>query len=126
MTCYIYAHMESVEREQEQAVIARYLQQNKLQADQVVEDNEPGKLHWTERKINDVIKKVVKGDSLVIYEPNHIACSTSQILEILTIAATRGVSVHFVKYNVLLKNEGNEINTQYILNIISKIESDFV
>ncbi len=126
MTCYVYMHMESAELKQEQALLHRYLKQHQLQADQVIEDQEPAKLHWTEREIHNVIKQMSRGDSLVVLEPNHIACSTSQILEILTIAATRGLAIHFVKYDVAVKNAGVEINTQHILNIISKIESDFV
>lgn len=126
MTNYVYFHTENPEVKGERAQIERYLKQHQLSTDQVVEDSQPAKLHWTERAINQVIKQMRKGDTLVVYEPNHIACSTSQILEILTIAATRGVSVHFVKYDVAVKNEGVEINTQHLLNIISKIESDFV
>lgn len=128
MTCYIYMHTstEGNDVKSERAQVERYLKQHSLAADQSFEDTEPSKLHWTERQFNQVVKQMRKGDSLVVYEPNHIACSTSQILEILTIAATRGVSVHFVKYDVAVKNEGTEINTQHLLNIISKIESDFV
>ncbi len=126
MTCYMYVHMESDQLKQEKAMLNQYINQSQLKADVLVEDQAPAKMHWTEREINGVIKKMRKGDALVVYEPNHLACSTSQILEILTISATRGVSIHFVKYDVAIKNDNNEINTQYLLNIISKIESDFV
>ncbi len=128
MTCYIYMHTstDGSNSKHERAQVDRYLKQHGLSTDQVFEDNEPSKLHWTERQINQVVKQMRKGDALVVYEPNHVACSTSQILEILTIAATRGVAIHFVKYDVAIKNEGAEINTQHLLNIISKIESDFV
>lgn len=126
MTCYVYLHMESKDIKSEKSQLDRYLKANQFTATQIVEDAQPAKLHWTERQINQVIKQMRNGDTLVVFEPNHIACSTSQILEILTISATRGVSIHFVKYDVAVKNEGSEINTQHLLNIISKIESDFV
>lgn len=123
MTCYVYVHQEGAENSESRAQLEHYLKQNGLTVDQLVEDSQPTKLHWTERAINRVVKQMRKGDALVVYEPNHIACSTSQILEILTIAATRGVAIHFIKYDVVVKNDGN---TQHLLNIISKIESDFV
>lgn len=126
MTCYVYRHMENVDLKHEYEAIAVYLKQHKLNSDQLVEDHDSSRLHWTERKINGVIRQMRKGDTLVVFEPNHIACSTSQILEILMIAATRGVTIHFVKYNVEIANNGTEINTQHLLNTISKIESDFV
>ena len=126
MTCYVYLHTDSADVKNEKAQIEAYLKQNNLTPDKVVSDSEPAKLHWTEREINRVIKDMHEGDSLVVYEPNHIACSTSQILEILTICATHNIDVHFVKYSVSIKNAGSNINTQHLLNIISKIESDFV
>ncbi len=126
MTCYVYLHMESKDIKSEKTQVERYLKANQMSVSQAIEDNQPAKLHWTERQINQVVKQMRKGDTLVVFEPNHIACSTSQILEILTISATRGVSIHFVKYDVAIKNDGSEINTQHLLNIISKIESDFV
>ena len=114
------------DKEMEFPEIKKYLALNQLNADEDIVDEEPKKLHWTERKINHLLKKINKGDALVVCKPDNIACSTSQILEILRIAASCGLSVHFAEYGMSVKNETSEINTQHFINLISKIESDFV
>ena len=126
MSCSIYLHKESAHIAREQREINQYLKDNHLKADRTVEDTNPAKLHWTERPIHDLIKGSTAGDTIILFEASHIACSTSQMLEILNAAATRKVAIHFVKYNVQVNNDTVEINTQHLLNIISKIESDFV
>jgi DNA invertase Pin-like site-specific DNA recombinase len=126
MSCNIYLHKESAHIAREQREINQYLKDNHLKADRTVEDTNPAKLHWTERPIHDLIKSSTAGDTIILFEASHIACSTSQMLEILNAAATRKVAIHFVKYNVQVNNDTVEINTQHLLNIISKIESDFV
>ncbi len=126
MSCTIYLHKESAHISREQRDINQYLKEHHMKADRTVEDTHPSKLHWTERPIHDLIKNSVAGDTIILFEASHIACSTSQMLEILNTAATRKVAIHFVKYNVQVNNDSVEINTQHLLNIISKIESDFV
>ncbi len=126
MSCSIYLHKESAHIAREQREINQYLKDNSLKADRTVEDTNPAKLHWTERPIHDLIKSSVAGDTIILFEASHIACSTSQMLEILNAAANLKVAIHFVKYNVQVNNDSVEINTQHLLNIISKIESDFV
>ncbi len=126
MTCYIYLHKESTHISREQREINQYLKENNLKADQTIEDHQPSKLHWTERPIHQLIKNATPGDMIVLFEASHIACSTSQMLEILNAAAIRKVAIHFVKHYVKIENSSMEINTQHLLNLISKIESDFV
>src|ERR1700722_10535065 len=104
MTCYIYMH----DKEMEFPEIKKYLALNQLNADEAIVDEDSKKLHWTDRKISPLLKKINKGDALVVYKPGNIACSTSQILEILRIAASRGLSVHFAEYGVSVKNETSE------------------
>jgi DNA invertase Pin-like site-specific DNA recombinase len=126
MSCTIYLHKESAHLNREHREINEYIKNNKLKAERTIEDTHPAKLHWTERPIHDLIKNSSAGDTIVLFEASHIACSTSQMLEILNAAATRKIAIHFVKYNVQVSNDSVEINTQHLLNIISKIESDFV
>lgn len=92
--------------------------------EQKLEEN--AKLHWTDRQINKLLKEMKRGDRLMVNNPNNIACSTAQILEVLSIAAAKGLTVHFARYDMTVKNESSDINTQYLINLISKIESDFV
>ena len=60
------------------------------------------------------------------FEASHLACSTSQILEILTLAVDRKLTIHFIKYDLVVENNSNQIDTQHLLDIVSKVESDFI
>lgn len=122
MTCYIYTH----NQQNEYPDIERYLEKNHLSADEIIEDAAPKKLHWTEREMGKLIKKMNKGDMLVVNEANNIACSTAQILEIFNILASRRIAVHFVKYNVILENNSDEVNSLHLMKLITRIETDFV
>lgn len=105
--------------------VEAYLDKKNINVFSWIKD-EDCKAHWTGRQINKVLKTITKHDTLVVYEPANLACSTSQIIEILNIAASKNLAVHFVKYNFSLGNEYPEINTQSLLKLILKIESDFM
>jgi DNA invertase Pin-like site-specific DNA recombinase len=126
MTCYVYLHQESVNLSQEKNAIAQYLKTQNLKADETLEDHQPAKLHWTDRPLHQLLKKMEAQDEVVVYEACHMACSTSQMLEILNAIVSRKLTIHFVKYNAKVVSDHQLMSTQQLLNIISKIESDFV
>lgn len=126
MTTYIYLHQDSHRLREEESAIAQYMKDNHLKADQTVHDDQSAKLHWTGRPIHSLMKKAHQHDTLVIYEASHIACSTSQMLEILNMAVSRKINIHFAKYNARILGSAEQVDTQHLLNTISKIESDFV
>jgi len=126
MTCYIYTHTESADPTSEEHAIQQYTKKHSFAATKHVSDDVSTKVHWGERLIGQLIKNASKEDHIVVYEASHIACSTSQILEMLSMAASRKVQVHFVKYHLHIDNQSEQVDTQHILQLISKIESDFI
>ncbi len=126
MTTYIYLHQESPKLRDEEKEIAQYMKNCNLKADQTISDDQPGKLHWTSRAMHVLMKKAHQHDTIVVYEASHIACSTSQMLEILGMAVSRKINIHFAKYNARIMSSEEQVDTQHLLNTISKIESDFV
>lgn len=107
--------------------ITRYIKSFNIFDDfKIISDEMPVKLHWTMRPIGDLLKKIKRYDHLVVYEAEHLTCSTSQILEILSVAAANRVAIHFIKYGIVISNKELYIETQEIINLIQKIESDFV
>jgi len=126
MTYYIYAHVESADSNYEERAIQQYIKQHQFTMPKRSNDETSTKVHWSERIIGQLIKNASKEDHIIVYEASHLACSTSQILEILSMAANRKVHLHFVKYNLHVTNQSDQIDTQHILQLISKIESDFI
>lgn len=126
MTCYIYLHPDNPNLAQEERAIATYLKAHQLQSEQIISDKQSTKLHWTSRPLHTLFKRSTPNDHIVVYEASQMACSTSQILEILSAAVTKKVNLHFVKHNAQVMSHAEQINTKLLLGIISKIESDFV
>ena len=126
MATYIYKHIDSKDPEQEHHKINAYLSRLGLSSDHLIEDAMSIKYHWTERRIGQLLKTARPGDIIVAYEASHIACSTSQILDFLSKIAVRNIQIHFVKYNHSLNNDNKQINTQHLLALIAKVESDYI
>lgn len=126
MSCFAYMHMEGTDVNQTEKNLQNYAKNLKIDFSKIYKDADSIKLHWTERPIGQLLKQIKKNDHLVVTEAHDLACSTSQILEILSVAATNAVTVHFIKYGIVLNNQDPHVSTQQILNLISKIESDFV
>lgn len=126
MKCYGYIHAESNNMAADLNAIKAYAKKHGMELEQVVEDKISTKAHWTERQIGQLIKKAKPGEHIIVFEAAHIACSTSQILELLGLAADQKVNMHYVKHEMSLDNSSRQIDTQHLLNLIGKIESDFI
>ncbi len=108
------------------AFINDYARSKNIALSQTLIDEGVQKLHWHKRKIDELLTKTMsQGDELVVYEASQLARSTLQVLEILEAAAAAGVTVHFVKYDMIYSPEST-IKTAVFLQLMQSIESDFV
>lgn len=126
MSIYLYLHQEGFDFSNQRKKCEDYVAQKGLQNVELLLDSMSTKLNWRERLIGELIEKMKPRDQLIVYEAAHLACSTSQVIEILNRAAERRLPLHFVKHGAFLSNETDVVNTYYILNLISKVESDFI
>jgi DNA invertase Pin-like site-specific DNA recombinase len=126
MATYIYTHEESFDLISNRKEIQRFLENNDMTASKQVHDSTCTKTHWTEREIGKIIQHCKVNDDLVCHEASHLTCSTSQVLELLNRATELGINLHFVKYNISINNQSKTIATQKLLDLISKIESEFI
>ena len=67
-----------------------------------IEDTVSGKSPWREREIGNILEKAEKGDVIVASEISRLGRSTLQVLEIMEMAAQKGVVVHIAKNNMVL------------------------
>ena len=127
MTNYLYIHSESPQAKQQLSTLEKYMKAQKINIDRVVEETIPTKTNWKQRQIGTILNSTKAGDQIVVFEAAQMACSTSQVLEILSLASTRKVRLHFVNHsNAVLSNTSDMVETQYLLNLIGQIESDFI
>jgi DNA invertase Pin-like site-specific DNA recombinase len=103
-----------------------YCNQHHLSPLKFVEDTISGKTPWRKRAIGSVLDKVVKGDMIVVAEVSRLGRSTLQVLEILEIAAQKGVSVHVAKNNMVMDGSMQATITATILGLTAQIEREFI
>jgi len=127
MTGYAYVHVDSVDTETEMDLVQKYAGHVGVNIDEVLSDSQSIKKHWSERLIGEKLTTVFQpGDHLFVYEASQLACSTSQLLEIMNMMADKNIHLYFIKYNMHMKNASQKIDTQQLLNLVSRIESDFI
>ncbi len=126
MSCTLYIHIDSIDPTDELLALERFAKTHGLQNPTVAEDNDNIKTHWTERQLGEILRSARKGDTVIVYEASQFACSTSQILEILNHATKNNIHLGFAKYDSLLQSQSSSVDTQQLLNLIAKIESDFI
>lgn len=91
-----------------------------------VEDTVSSKTPWRERAIGTIIGKAVTGDLIIVAEVSRLGRSTLQVLEILEIAAQKGISVHIAKNRMIMDGSMQATITATILGLAAQIEREFI
>src|SRR3990167_379520 len=91
-----------------------------------IEDTVSGKSAWREREIGNILEKAQKGDVIVASEISRLGRSTLQVLEIMEMAAQKGVAVHIAKNNMVLDGSMQSTITATILGLAAQIEREFI
>ncbi len=106
--------------------IKEYTKENELKLLSFLNDNIPNKENWRTRDLfRELISKMKSGDTLVVYESSSLACSTTQILEILEHASKHEYNVFFVKYKRCF-TPGKSVDTMELIQFLMLLKSDFV
>ena len=106
--------------------VLEYCAQNGFGAPVLVEDTASGKVDWQKRKIGELLQAIPSGSVLVAAEITRLARSTLQVLEMLKLAAERGISVHVVKSRLVLDGSLSAKITATILALAGEIEREFI
>lgn len=106
--------------------VLEYCAKNGFGAPLLIEDTASGKLDWQKRKIGELLQQIPAGSVLVAAEITRLARSTLQVLEMLKLAAERGVSVHIVKSHLVLDGSLSSKITATVLALAGEIEREFI
>ncbi len=90
-----------------------------------VENEASLKAHWKDTRLPEIFKRFKSGDALIVLDAPNLACSMTQILEILKITVAQGVAIHFIRYQTVMKNDTPEIESKALLNLISRIQNHY-
>lgn len=91
-----------------------------------IEDTVSGKSSWRERAIGHILEQAEKGDVVVASEISRLGRSTLQVLELMEVAAQKGVSIHIAKNNMVLDGSMQSTITATILGLAAQIEREFI
>jgi len=106
--------------------ILEYANRHNLTGLNFIEDIVSGKKKWKERKLGELIETLVKGDVIVFAEISRMARSALQVLEILEVCISRGISVHITKQNIVLDGSLQAKIMATMLGLAAEIERDFI
>ncbi len=92
----------------------------------IVTDEVSTQIPWRDRQIGKIIDAAGSGDRVVVAEISRLARSTLQVLEVLELAAEKGVSVHIVKNGLVMDGSIQATITATILGLAAQIEREFI
>lgn len=91
-----------------------------------VEEKVSGKMSWRKRKIADILDDAQAGDTIIVSELSRLGRSMLECMEILSIAAQKGVNVYAVKGNWRLDSSIQSEIIAMAFAMASEIERDLI
>ena len=128
---YGYCRVSTIEQDNGkfQNEILKYSNNNDLGKVVFVEEKISGRKNWKERELGTLItQKCKSGDTILVPELSRISRSISQTYEIITECQSKGIELHFLKQNLIIRKE-NDMTTKVMLStfsMISEMERDFI
>lgn len=91
-----------------------------------IEDTASGTTSWKERLIGNLLKNGEAGDVIIVAEVSRLGRTILQVLEILEVAAQKGISVHIAKNRMVMNGSMQSTITATILGLVAQIEREFI
>jgi DNA invertase Pin-like site-specific DNA recombinase len=92
----------------------------------IVEDTISGTTSWRDREIGKLIENCIIGDIIIVSEVSRLGRSILQVLEIMEIAAQKGISVHIAKNRMIMDGSMQSTITATVLGLVAQIEREFL
>jgi DNA invertase Pin-like site-specific DNA recombinase len=123
---YIRVSTDKQETENQRYEILKYANQKKLGNVEFVEETVSGRKSWKDRKIGELVEKLSKGDVLIVTELSRLGRSMLEIMELLSILLRKGVELHVVKSNQVLKDDLQSKVFAMAFSIAAEIERELI
>ena len=106
--------------------LLEYCNHKGLSKIEFIVDSASGKTPWRERKLGAAILDMNPGDNLVFAEVSRMARSSLQVLEILSLCASKEVNVYVAKQKMILDGSMQAKITATVLGLAAEIEREFI
>ena len=93
---------------------------------QWVEETVSGRISWRKRRIAVVLEQLQAGDDLIVSELSRLGRSMLECMEILSIAAQKGIHLHAVKGNWQLDDSIQSKIVAMAFSMAAEIERDLI
>ncbi|HEY7127498.1 MAG TPA: recombinase family protein [Ktedonobacterales bacterium] len=97
VTAYLRVSTVDQDREKNKADILRLANTLELEHVRFVEEKVSGKVAWRNRKIAEILDHATAGDTIIVSEISRLGRSMLECMEILSIAAQKGINLYAVK-----------------------------
>ena len=123
---YIRVSTDKQETENQRYEILKYANDKKLGNVEFIEETVSGRKSWKDRKIGVLISELQKGDILIVTELSRLGRSMLEIMELLSILLRKGVELHVVKNNQILKDDLQSKVFAMAFSIAAEIERELI
>ena len=123
---YIRVSTDKQDTENQRFEILKYANDKKLGNVEFIEETISGRKSWKERQLGKLVEKIQKGDILIVTELSRLGRSMLEIMELLSILLRKGVELHVVKNNQILKDDLQSKVFAMAFSIAAEIERELI
>lgn len=106
--------------------IEKYAKSKGFAIDKWVQEKASGTKSVSERKLGQLLKKMKKGDSLILTEVSRLGRNLMQIMGVLNQCMERGISIFTIKENYELGNTLNSKVLAFAFGLSAEIERNLI
>ena len=125
-TAYLRISTIDQDIEKNKADILKLANEKLLGHVEFIEEQISGKISWRKRKIFPLIDTALEGDVIIVSELSRLGRSMLEIMEILSIASTKKLSIYAVKGNWHLDSSIQSKIIAMVFAMASEIERDLI
>lgn len=126
VTSYLRVSTDKQTLENQRAEITRFAQKNGLTVGRWVEEVVSGKVKDSDRKLGALLKKLKKGDTLIISELSRLSRTLLDIMSIMRMLLEKGVTLYSVKENFCLADDISSKVILFAFGMAAEIERDLI
>ena len=131
MSTYSYLRVSTTSQgcDKFQSEILRYANDHRLGNVSWVEETVSGKVDWKKRNLGSLIDSMECGDILIVPELSRLGRSIAMIYEIVSTCQSKGIEIHALKQNLVIKGKSSDITTTVMLSTFSlaaELERNFI
>ncbi|MDD3594031.1 MAG: recombinase family protein [Candidatus Gastranaerophilales bacterium] len=107
--------------------VLNFANEKKLGNVEFIEETITGKIHFSKRKLGELLQKIKPNDVLIVPELSRLARSVSQILEVINLAKEKKFTIYSLKEGFSTSNENlTSTITSTIFALVAQIERDLI